>query len=95
LSLVRRSGDLLLLLLGVVLLLFIVLLLLHNLTFHVFWHLRDHATHLLLSHHLEVSVLGSLNLAIDSVNLKFVGMHLTLVVLKFSNHLFELLGAFL
>jgi hypothetical protein len=94
LPLVRRSGDLLLLL-GVVLLLFIVLLLLHSLTFHVFWHLGDHAAHLLISHHLEVSVLESLDLAVDSFNLEFVGMYLTLVVLKFGNHLLELLGAFL
>jgi hypothetical protein len=95
LPVVRGSGGLLLLL---VVLLLLVLLLLHLLllahAFHVFRHLRDHA-HLLLPHHLEVSVLGSLNLTINSVDFKLIGVNLTLVVLEFSNHLLKLLGALL
>lgn len=97
LGVIRRSSGLLLL--GVVLLLLFVLLLLQGLLvvathLHVFGHLGNHA-HLLLPHHLEVSVLGSLDLTIDSVNLKLIGMHLTLVILEFSNHFLKLLGAFL
>jgi hypothetical protein len=84
-------------LLLVVLLLFIVLLLLHSLLvlashFHVFGHLWDHS-HLLLSHHLEVGVLDSLDLTINSVDFELVSMDLTLVILEFSNHLLKLLGA--
>jgi len=97
LSVIRRSSGLLLL--GVVLLLLFVLLLLHGLLvmathLHVFRHLGNHA-HLLLSHHLEVSVLGSLDLTIDSVNLKLIGVNLTLVILELSDHLLKLLGALL
>lgn len=50
---------------------------------------------MLLLHHLEVSVLGSLNLTINSVNFKLVGMNLTLVVLELSNHFLKLFGALL
>lgn len=50
---------------------------------------------MLLLHHLEVSVLGSLNLTINSVNFKLIGMDLTLVVLELSNHFLKLFGALL
>lgn len=50
---------------------------------------------MLLLHHLEVSVLGSLNLTINSVNFKLVGVDLTLVVLELSNHFLKLFGALL
>ena len=50
-------------------------------------------TELLLAH-LEVDILALLDLAVDTVDLKFVGVHLCLVVLELCYHLFKLLSAF-
>ena len=43
--------------------------------------------------HLEVDILQLLDLAVDSVDLDLVGVHLGLVILKFCYHLLQLLSA--
>ena len=45
--------------------------------------------------HLEIDVLTLLDFDIDSINFKLVGVDLSLVILKFCNHLLELLSALL
>ena len=40
--------------------------------------------------HLEVDILGLLDLSIDSIDLKLVSMHLCLIVFQLSTHLLEL-----
>ena len=45
--------------------------------------------------HLEVDILGLLDLSIDSFNLELVGMHLRLIVFQLGTHLFELSSTFL
>ena len=52
-----------------------------------------HYTKCLLALELEVCVLGLLNLTVDTVDLKLVGLDLRLVVLKFGHHLLELLAS--
>ena len=55
--------------------------------------LLDHAE--LLMAHLEIDILALLDLDIDTINFKLVGVDLSLVILEFSDHLLELLSAFL
>ena len=54
-------------------------------------HLIDLA-HRLLVLHLEICLLRFLDLPINPINLKLVGLDLGLVVFKFEHHLFELLA---
>ena len=49
----------------------------------------------MLAFELIVSILGLLDLAVNSINLKLVGLYLRLVVLQLGNHLLELFASFL
>lgn len=54
-----------------------------------------HNAECLLALELEVRVLGLLNLTVDTIDLELVGLDLRLVVLKFGDHLLELLASLL